>query len=370
MRFIQTLKSLLFCLSIAIFTITVGRASFTSFYAFGDGISTTTGNASGLAAYHEKRFCNGSIWIEVLCKWQGITYLPARNNSYYGHTSAQLVTNTTAFVAPPGVPTALFAVWCVSADFVEFINNNPPPPSGYTSSNIPAWTSFINTSISRHVTAINTLYGKGARTIIMPNAANVGEVPFYTEPGGFLVAPANRTFVRDRTIQFNTALKNAITTLTANNPGLTIHQPDVFTLFESVLANPSGYGLSNNGSDAIADFGLSVNKMVGPATSYLFWDDQHPSAKFQMLLADLSQQLISPAKVTGVTFSGASGQIQVANIPLGRNGIVQTSTNLQPPWTQVATIVEAVNTTKSVPLTGSGARSFYRVSFPVVWTWP
>jgi len=343
-----------------------GNASFSSFYAFGDGVSTTTNNANGTNLFYANRFCNGRVWIEVLCKWQGIAYEAARNNSFYAHTSDKLVTNTNALVAPPDAATALFAVWCVSADFVQFINFTNFPP--YDSSDIPSWTGLITTSINRHVTAINTLYAKGVRTIIMPNAVNVAEVPFFF--GGPVGMPANRSFVRDRAIQFNTALKTAIASLTTNNPGLKIHQPDVFGLFEGALANPSSLGLVHNGLDAITFYEGNLTAQNGPGSNFLFWDDQHPTARFQMYLADLSQQLISPAKVTSATFSSNTGQIQVANIPLGRNGIVQTSTNLQPPWTQVTTIVEAVNTTKSVPPTGSGARSFYRVSFPVVWTWP
>jgi phospholipase/lecithinase/hemolysin len=321
MRFIKSLKTLLFCLSIAILPTPGARASFTSLYAFGDGLSTTTAPSLSQADYFEgRRYCNGRIWIEVLCQWQGITYVEARNKSLYSNTSDKLVTYANSFVAlpPQERATSLFVVWCVNADFIDYL-----PPLPYTSANIPAWTTFINGSIARHELAINTLYGKGMRTIILPNSANVAKAPF------FGIDQDDVNFVRARAIQFNVALQALIANLKSAHPDLVIYQPDVFTLFESVLANPTTYGITKTNIDAIEDLGNP--SFTGPGASYLFWDDQHPTAKFQMLLADLSQQLISPAKVTSATFSSTTGQIQVANIPLGRDGIVQTSTNLQPP---------------------------------------
>lgn len=362
MRIIQSFKILQICFSLSLLSANSAKASFTSLYAFGDGVSTTTGNVSGLSAYYGNRYCNGRVWIEVLCQWQGITYVPTRNNSRYENTSDLVVASTAALVSPPDVATSLFIVWCANADFVgyAFFEATDPP---YTQANIPAWTSFINSSISRHETVLNTLYNKGVRALIMPNAANIARTP------SFEFDESNKVFVGERTIEFNNGLRTLIASFVASHPDMVIYQPDVYTLFEGARVNPSAYGLVHNGIDAIQVFGTSAS-LIGPGANYLFWDYQHPTAKFQMYIADLSQQLISPAKVTGATFTSTAGQIQVANIPLGRQGIVQTSVNLQPPWTQTTSFTESVNFTKSVPLTVSGTKRFYRVSFPVVWTWP
>ncbi len=346
---------------IALFLFTGAKASFTSIYAFGDGLSTTTSNPSAGPDYYGLRYCNGEIWIEVLCKWQGIAYVSTRNNSYYSHNTVALVTNATSFVAPPDVATSLFIVWCANADFVGYIFEDTTPP--YTAANIPAWTSFIDGSIARHETVLNTLYNKGVRTLILPNAANITRIP------QFLFDEQNKVFAGERTTEFNTKLKSLVATFMLNHPDMVIYQPDVFSLFENARTNPSSFGLIHDGLDAIAALGRpALNDAVG--SNYLFWDDQHPTAKFQMYIADLSQQLISPPKVTAATFSSASGQIQVANIPLNRQGIVETSANLLPPWTEATSFTEEVNFTRSVPLTVTGPRRFYRVSFPVVWTWP
>ncbi len=48
-------------------------AGFSSIYVFGDGVSNTNNEPTGLAlSYHENRFCNGLVFVEVLSKWQGV----------------------------------------------------------------------------------------------------------------------------------------------------------------------------------------------------------------------------------------------------------------------------------------------------------
>jgi len=62
--------------SVALLWITVPCAAspFTSLQVFGDGVCTTTDNVSTSAPFHGNRYCNGRVWIEVLCQWQGLPY--------------------------------------------------------------------------------------------------------------------------------------------------------------------------------------------------------------------------------------------------------------------------------------------------------
>jgi hypothetical protein len=84
--------------------------------------------------------------------------------------------------------------------------------------------------------------------------------------------------------------------------------------------------------------------------------------------------MISPVKVNGISRSGNTSQITIANIPLGRQGIVEGSSNLQPPWNQDVAFTQPFaaggSTTGSVNATSSSPSRYYRVKFPVVWTWP
>lgn len=340
-------------------------AAFSSLYAFGDGVCTTTDNEANLPTlYHEKRYCNGRVWIEVLCEWQGITYNAGNNLSYYGHDSAKLVTNTNNFAAPADAATALFVVWCNNADFVLFAFANNPP---YSSGNIPAWTTFINQSITRHTQAVTTLYNKGARTLVMPKACDISATP------AFDLTPNDSAFIRNRAIQFNLAFDAAMTTLASAKPGLVIHRPDTFTFFEQVLVNPGAYGLINPGIDALTDLG-NPSMVSGPGTTYIFWDDLGPTAKFQMHLAELVQQLISPVKVTSLTRTGSTAQLVVGHVPLQREGFVEGCGALLPPWQPDTSILvpftSGGSTTSTITFSAPNAKRFYRVAFPVVWTWP
>jgi hypothetical protein len=347
------------------------HAGFSSIYGFGDGVCTTTANLTPASLYYSetttsprRRYCNGRVWIEVLAQWQGLPYNYAQNQSFYGHDSATLLTTTNSFPYVADAASALFIVWCCNADFVEHTSANPPSPT-YTNANIPAWTSFINQSVSRHVQAVNNLYVKGARTLLMPNAVNIAAVPYFNFGG------ANKEFIRARAAEFNVAFRNAMLERMASLPGLTIHLPDTYTLFEQVLAAPGEFGLFNGGAAVLLQ---GVNYGNGIGANYVFWDYWHPSAKFQMLLADQAQQLISPPKVTGITVSGGNAQLQIANTPMGRTGHIQGSSNLQPPWTGDGTFVLPFtawgSTTASASVPASASQRFYRVHFPVVWTWP
>lgn len=375
----MTLSKLRLLLATLLTVLPIQRtAAFSSLYVFGDGVCTTTSvQATNLKSlYYGDRNCNGRVWVEVLAQWQGLNFDNGKNKSFFGHDSIALVnaslsTSVNNFIPPADVATALVVVWCNDADFVKFTQVAASPP--YTSGHIANWTSLITAAVNRHTQAVNTLYTKGVRTIIMPKAANIAATPYYANLGiNATQIASNQQFIRQRTIEFNVAFETAMANLALTKPGLVIHRPDTFTFFEQVLSSASAYGLVNTGIDAISGIGNPI--LTGPGASYIFWDPWHPTARFQMYLADLAQKMISPVKVNGISRSGTISQITIANIPLGRQGIVEGSSNLLPPWSQDVTFTQPFtaggSTTGSVNATSTAPSRFYRVKFPVVWTWP
>jgi phospholipase/lecithinase/hemolysin len=306
----------------SIFPTPAALAQITSVYAFGDGVCTTTDNNSSTPElYFGNRYCNGKVFIEDLADWQGLNYVASRNNSYFGQDSAELKINIDAFNPPNDVETALFVVWAANADFVEFYQTNFPP---YSNSDKPAWTAFIEDSVTRHKQALNKLYNKGVRILVMPNAVDISATPFYQLP------TADSNFLRDRAIQFNTLFQSEMLALAATKPGLTLYLPDTFQFFEDVLDDPAAYGLINpqvNGFSIDAITHLGNPSLTGPGANYVFWDYIHPTAKFQTKLSNFIENLIgdAPAVTTHpvsktinsgnttnltVTFSGNSTSIQ------------------------------------------------------------
>jgi hypothetical protein len=354
-------------LGLWMFTSPEGMAGFSSVYVFGDGVCNTNVSPSGGAPYHENRYCNGKVWVEVLAGWQGETLLGTNNVSYFGHDSALLKTSVQTFTAPPDAATSLFIVWSNDADYVDEIGAVIDYPFG----DMTPWTQLAATSIADHLTALETLYNKGAREIVLPLAVDVMSIPFYNE-----IDQVDRVFARSRIIEYNTQFKTAMLGFMATKPGLKIHLPDTFTFFEQVLANPGLYGMINPSREAGNAGGLDSGDpaLNGAGAQYVFWDDYHPTAKFQMHLAAFIQQVITPLKVNSVSLSGGNVQIQVANVPLMRAGSIQGSSNLQPPWAVDQAInepfVEGGSTTKTYTFAASGPKRFYRAAFPVVWIWP
>ena len=337
-------------------------AGFSSIYVFGDGVSNTNVQPEGGGAdYYGTRYCNGRVFVEVLAGWQGVTFDPAKNLSYFGHVSEELLANLATFPAPADAAQSLFIVWNNDADYVDAILSDISLPFG----DLTPWNDLRTRSIADHLSAVATLYDKGARKIVMPLAVDVMSVPNFNAVG-----ESDRAFARQRIVEYNAQFKTAISGLMASKPGLEIVMPDTFAFFDQVLADPGAFGLVDFEDENAGGLDSGDPALDGAGAQYVFWDDFHPTAKFQMHLAAFFQQIISPVKVNNLSLSGGNVQIQVANIPLGRDGVILGSANLQPPWAQDAAIDEDLLTTQTFVFPANGPRRFYRVAFPVVWTWP
>jgi phospholipase/lecithinase/hemolysin len=339
------------------------QAAFTMLQVFGDGISAMT-NGPGGSSYYGQRNSNGRVWVEVLAQRQGLTLYPTNNWSYFGNTSTSMVASVASFTVPAGVSMSniLFVIWVNNADlFYPALNNG-------TSMN--AWTNAMNVSLTNHFKAITNLYTKGARTLIMPNVVDLSTIPEFN-------SAADTNFVHQRCIDYNVAFTNTLNRARTNlnYPGLTIYMPDLFTLLTNIIAYPTNYTVINalyNGLsiDAIEDPSLINKSANGPGTNYIFWDSTDPTAKVHMWMANLTQQLISPAQISQFTALNGSNQLVMANVPIGQNGLVLGRTNLVlGSWTTNATF-NSTNTTQTIFVTPSGPQWFYRLSFPYSWTWP
>jgi phospholipase/lecithinase/hemolysin len=380
------------------FAVCPAQAAFTSLYIFGDTVSSTTDSPGG-SDYYGNRYSNGRVWVEVLAQQLGLTNnywystnssnplsytnlsasstnwsYSSNNNSYYDHNSALLVPEVNSFSAPTNATNALFIVWVNDADFVDILNQTTPilisPP--YTTAQLPQWTNVFNLSLTNHFQVITNLYAKGARTLIMPNAVDLTKVPGYA----YYLNSSNALFFRQRVMAFNAAFANTLNSAKASCPGLTIYVPDFFALLDNVVSNSANYGLTNaldaNGLSigAREDSALTNKALNGPGTNYIFWDYEDPSAKFHAVLADVAQQLISPARITNFTVLTGSNRLDVASLPIGLNGFVDGSTNLVLANWVAQTNFNSTNATQSIFVPASGPVWFYRLRFPFAWSWP
>jgi phospholipase/lecithinase/hemolysin len=371
-----------------------GRAAFTLLQVFGDGISTTTNNEATGPFFYGHRFSNGRVWVEVLAERQGLTLYATNNWSYFGNTSTNMVSCVKNYTAPSGVNLSniLFVIWVNNADLFYLALN------GGTDMN--TWTNAMNLSLSNHFKAITNLCQKGARTLVMPNVVDLSTIPQFN-------GSANTNFVHQRCLDYNAAFINVLERARTNAlyPGLTICMPDFFALLTNLIAYPASYCVTNalyggRSIDALYDPALTDKTTNGPGTNYIFWDHTDPSAKVHMWMANIAQQLIAPARIDQLTILAGSNRLDLANVPVGQDGLVLGTTNqLGWAWTTNAAF-SSINPTQSVFVATSDASTnalhffpddgppwppggggtggtnipptmqLYRLQFPYCWTWP
>jgi phospholipase/lecithinase/hemolysin len=345
------------------------QASFTNLYVFGDCISTTTNNTSGLSYYYGQRYSNGRVWVEVLAQRQGLTYDPNKNWSYFYNSSTTMLANVSSFsITPSNANNALFVIWVNCADLWF--------QAKYGGTSLSSWTNAINQSQTNHYKAITNLYAKGARTLILPNAVDVSTIPAFN-------TSANVNFIHLRCLDYNVAFSNTLNRIRASCPNLTLYTPDFFGLLTNMLAHPSSYGLTNavgNGKsiDAVdaVNFNFPSAATNGFGTNFIFWDPQDPTAMVHAWMANTVQQLISPVRIGNITAFNGSNQLDMANVPVGQNGLVLGRTNLiLGNWktnmlSTSTNVFNSTNTTQTIFVPSSGPQWFYQLKFPYSWNWP
>src|SRR5208282_4616679 len=199
----QKIISLVVGISLFGFTVVPVQAAFSNLYVFGDALSTTTNNTSGLPYYYGQRFSNGRAWVEVLAQRQGLTYNSNQNWSYFANSCTTMLANVSSFNAPSNASNALFVIWVNCADLWF--------PAYYSGTSMSQWTNAINQSQTNHYKAATNLYAKGVRTLIMPNAVDLSTIPYFnTSP--------NANFIHLRCLDYNIAFSNTLNRIRAACP--------------------------------------------------------------------------------------------------------------------------------------------------------
>ncbi|MEK7321561.1 MAG: SGNH/GDSL hydrolase family protein [Pseudomonadota bacterium] len=177
-------------------------------------------------------------------------------------------------------PDAFYVVFNGSNDIADLINMvatraaNPAFPAIDPHAVIAKVVRDIDAAFAAAVAA-------GARDVLLPNVPNFGVVPRVTRSG-----PAVAGLASALTQQYNAALAAMLTTW---NGRVNVIPFDLYSLSSEVAARPAAFGFSNASSPCYSGFvspAGPADTVCATPLSYVFWDDEHPTAAFHAVLAD------------------------------------------------------------------------------------
>lgn len=234
------------------------QAPFTNFYFFGDSLSDI-GNQAGVRN-------NGSFWVQFLTKRFGVN-LQASNSGgtdwansgartyTYGGISG-LTSQVSNYLATGAINSrGLYSIWAGANDLNALLNGTPV-------------SSVVALGVGNTAASVQLLHNAGANYIMVLNLPDLG------------ITPAFRTSPYSSSLTQVTTLYNATLAQTMNNMGYRIMQVDINSTFNAIVANPARYGFTNVTDEyRLAPAGTD-------ASTYLFYDDRHPTEAGSQLIYD------------------------------------------------------------------------------------
>ncbi len=165
--------------------------------------------------------------------------------------------------------TTLYVLWGGANDVLSAASTGQDPVAA------------AQTAVSNELALVQRLVGAGATNFLIPNLPPLGAfAPSASATVMTQLNTASGVFAQGLAAGLN-ALKQSSVSVTLN-----FYQPDVFTLFGTVAANPMAAGFSNVSSPA--------QGVSGSPDTYLSWDGMHPTTTGHHLVAAASANLFAP----------------------------------------------------------------------------
>lgn len=308
--------------------------AYTSIVVFGDSLSDV-GNAAVLSnakygfsaqvpgpltGYTNGRFTNGldtlpaarnytGVWVEqlaaLLAAKPSVTASLSGGRDYaYGFATTN--TGTTPFTYGPGNALS-FTVNNMGQQVQDYLASGPAITTGTLYVVWGGANDLLNATSSadivaaatREVGIVQQLIAAGARDILVPNLPPLGLIP---RLNGSAAASAQATAAA---AGFNQALSIGLAQVqAAAGTSVRLYPLDIYTLFNTVVGPPVGYGFANVRSSS------QGNATVNPDT-YLFWDDLHPTTYGHSLIAAAALRLLGTPVTTTVSLAALPASVNL-----------------------------------------------------------
>lgn len=164
---------------------------------------------------------------------------------------------------------ALYIVWGGPNDYQTVDNPNPV------------------TSVSNIATAVSSLFSVGARNFLVPNLPDLGKTARALSLG---TVESNR--LTTLSVTHNALLDATLSNLSQTLPSSNLVSLDVFSIFNSAIANPGQFGLTN-----VTEACLDTSTLIPcqNPNEYLFWDGIHPTTVAHNYLGEFALAALMPA---------------------------------------------------------------------------
>jgi phospholipase/lecithinase/hemolysin len=227
-------------------------------------------------SYDSGRYSNGPVWLEYLAHSLGVaaptpSLLGGTDNAWGGAETG----NGLSFEGTPNIglqistylashtlsSTQLVSIWGGANDFLNGGQTNPAVP------------------VANLISDITTLAAAGGKQFLVPNLPLLGDLPatINTPVSG----PLN--FLSST---FDSMLHTQLDQL-SQQLGITIYQVDVNSTFQSIMADPAAFGLT----DVVHPAYLDPNYK---GQGYFFWDFVHPTTEVHALIGAEAYGAIVP----------------------------------------------------------------------------
>ena len=271
MRKILWILMIFISIGLAPRVMSAATSSYDAIYVFGDSycdvgnIFLATGGAEPPAPYYNGRFSNGPIWIEHVAGGLGLPMTPSLTGgtdyAFGGAfaTAPQTIPGGTIPSVPQQVelylsqhggkadPNALYVIEGGGNDILDATGGSPDA-LGFQ----------IATAIAESELLLRRA---GAKRFVIPNLFDVGLIP---------AGQANAAFDHTAVLAANKYL-NELLALEQLLEGIHILRLDVFSLLNSLEADPTHYGFTNITSPC-----LTTTICSDPDHTF-FWDTHHPT---------------------------------------------------------------------------------------------
>jgi phospholipase/lecithinase/hemolysin len=206
------------------------------------------------------------------------------------------------------------------------------------------------------------LYGKGARSIVVPNVFDRSREPWAIRAFG--ADSADQLLFRQRIGEFNAALAGALQNIDQAKPDLRLYTLNMQSKVDDFHTNTASYGFTKTFPGATEDPSLADKSFTGPGKDYLYWDRQHATSKAHEFMAAWNLEAITNSVLEKLTISTAANAytLRMNKLQICRDYTLQHSSDLTS-WQDVHTFTASAGTNEWVVPVSEMSPAFFRLKW-------